>query len=140
MPQVVDRFTVSLDTELLAAFDRHIAARGYENRSEAVRDLIRDALLATPAEPGGAAACAFLTIVCDHRVSEGVRRLRACLATESECVRGVLQLPIDEHRDGMAIALCGPADRVRTAADRLSAIRGVTYGRLATMPVEEQGG
>lgn len=140
MPQIVDRFTVSLDTELLAAFDRHIAAKGYENRSEAIRDLIRDALLATPAQRGDAAGYAFLTIVCDHRVSDAVRRLRACLTTESECVRGVLQLPIDEHRDGMAIALCGQAKRVRAASDRLSAIRGVTYGRLAALPVEERGG
>ena len=42
----VDRFSVSLDTELLAAFDRHIAAHGYVNRSEAIRDLIRNILLA----------------------------------------------------------------------------------------------
>ena len=45
MPQV-DRFSVSLDTELLAAFDHHIAGKGYVNRSEAVRDMIRDMLLA----------------------------------------------------------------------------------------------
>ena len=45
MPQV-DRFSVSLDTELLAAFDHHIAGKGYANRSEAVRDMIRDLLLA----------------------------------------------------------------------------------------------
>ncbi|MEK7732205.1 MAG: ribbon-helix-helix protein, CopG family, partial [Planctomycetota bacterium] len=49
----VDRFTVSLDTELLAAFDHHIAAKGYENRSEAIRDLIRDLLTATQLQKGG---------------------------------------------------------------------------------------
>ncbi len=133
MPQIVDRFTVSLDTELLAAFDRHIAAKGYENRSEAIRDLIREALLATQVRQGDETLRAFLTMVCDHRVSEGVKRLRACLTTESECVRGVLQLPIDEYCDGMAIALAGPADKVQAVADRLTAIRGVTHGKLSAL-------
>ena len=138
MPQVVDRFTVSLDTELLAAFDRHISARGYETRSEAVRDLIRDTLLATQTGGGKGRTCAFLTVVCDHRTGEGMRRLRKCLTDDSEFVRGVLQLPIDEHRDGMAIGLRGTGEQVQMIADRISAIRGVSYGHLSALPDDDR--
>ena len=140
MPQVVDRFTVSLDTELLAAFDRHISARGYENRSEAVRDLIREMLLATQATDGKDRTCAFLTVVCDHRTGEGMRRLRKCLTDDSEFVRGVLQLPIDEHRDGMAIGLRGTGQQVQVIADRISSIRGVSYGHFSALPNDGRNG
>ncbi len=97
MPQV-DRFSVSLDTELLAAFDRHIAKRGYENRSEAIRDLIRDLLVASRMQQGDEPAAAILMLVCDHREGEAFKRLRSCLAAEADLVRGSLHMPIDEHR------------------------------------------
>ena len=60
VPQVVDRFTVSLDTELLAAFDHHIASLGYENRSEAIRDLIRDELISEKKCGGDGPASVFV--------------------------------------------------------------------------------
>ena len=85
MPQV-DRFSVSLDTELLAAFDRHIAAKGYENRSEAIRDLIRDLLINSRVLQGEEQVAAVLTVVCDHEAGEAAGRLRACLAKHAELV------------------------------------------------------
>ena len=57
----IDRFSVSLDAELLAAFDRHIAAKGYDNRSEAIRDLIRDLLITSRLKEGNDDVSAILT-------------------------------------------------------------------------------
>ncbi len=136
MPQV-DRFSVSLDTELLAAFDRHIADRGYRNRSEAVRDLIRDLLAAGRAEHGTAQVVGVLTVVCDHRETEAPKRLRACLVKHSDLIAGSLTVPVDAHRDTVAIALHGPADRVEAVADQIGAMRGVRHRHLSSIPVAE---
>ena len=133
----VDRFTVSLDTELLAAFDHHIAAKGYENRSEAIRDLIRDALAATRLQKGGESVVAFLTLVCDHRVGDVDKRIRASLQEGSDLVLGTLTATIDPHRDGLTIALNGPSDRVHALANQLQAMRGVTHGHLSAVPTTE---
>ena len=133
----VDRFSVSLDTELLAAFDRHIADRGYENRSEAIRDMIRDLLVTTRLQHGNAPAVAILVVVCDHRQTEAPKRLRACLASNVDVVLGSLQIPIDEHRDVWAIGLKGSADRVQAVGNEIRSGRGVAYGHLLTIPVCE---
>ena len=136
MPQV-DRFSVSLDTELLAAFDRHIASKGYENRSEAIRDMIRDLLLTSRVQQGDEEVAAVLTIACDHRVGEAGKRLRALLATQTDLVHGSLHLPIDEHRDSVALTLRGPVKRVQNLANEIQAMRGVTHGHLSTVPTRE---
>ncbi|UCC29663.1 MAG: nickel-responsive transcriptional regulator NikR [Phycisphaerales bacterium] len=133
----VDRFSVSLDTELLAAFDRHIADRGYQNRSEAIRDLIRDLLVASRVEHSDEPAAAVLTVVCDHRQGEAPKRLRACLTANSDLVTGSLSIPIDQHRDSLAIGLKGPADRVQALANQIQAMRGVAHGHLSAVPVSE---
>ena len=135
MPQV-DRFSVSLDTELLAAFDAHIASRGYENRSEAVRDMIRDLLVTNRRMDGDAETLAILTLVCDHRVGEAAARLRACLAESADVVLGSHCIPVDDHRDGVAVILRGPTSRVQTVADRVRGMRGIAHGHTAIISPE----
>jgi CopG family nickel-responsive transcriptional regulator len=131
----VDRFSVSLDTELLAAFDRHIADRGYGNRSEAIRDMIRDALIADVLQRGDEPVAVVLSVVCDRRQGPGATRLRDCLATDRELVAGSLSVPIDDHRESMAIGLKGPAGRVQALADRIRALRGVAHGHVSAAPL-----
>ena len=133
MPQV-DRFSVSLDTELLAAFDRYIADHGYENRSEAVRDMIRDLLLSARLDRGEEPVSAVLTVVCDHHRGEASKRIRECLTKDTDVVAGSLHVPVDKDRDTVAIAMKGTAAQVRAAADRIQALRGVTHGQLLAVP------
>lgn len=129
----VDRFSVSLDLELLAAFDQHIASRGYHNRSEAVRDLIRDLLTSSRAQGSDAPIVAILTAVCRHQEADAGRRLRDCLAENAELVGGSLHFPLDAQRDVLAIALSGRSDRVQALADRIQAMRGISHGRLTSV-------
>ena len=133
----VDRFSVSLDTELLAAFDRHIASAGYENRSEAIRDMIRDLLITSRLRQGNEEVAAILTLACDQRVGETAKRLRALLATHTDVVYGSLYLPIDRHREGVAIALRGPVGQVQALANGIQALRGIAHGHLSAVPVKE---
>ena len=112
-----DRFTVSLDTELLAAFDAHLAQRGYENRSEAIRDLIRDLLLQPRLSDGDAPAFAVVTVVCDHQASSAYDRLRIVLLEFDDAVLGSLIRPLDKQRDLMAVVLRGTSKQVQQTAD-----------------------
>jgi len=132
----VDRFTVSLDTELLAAFDRFIAGRGYENRSEAVRDMIRDLLVADRMTTGQERVSAFLTFVCDHRAGDAFQRVRELLRSAEEIVSGWLNLPLDDDHDAMAVGFRGPSDRVRATAEQIEALRGVSHGHLSSLPAD----
>ncbi len=132
----VDRFTVSLDTELLAAFDAHLAQRGYENRSEAIRDLIRDLLLEPRLADRDALAVAVVTVVCDHEVSSAYDRLRTALLECPDAVLGALTRPLDARRDMMAIMLRGTTKQVQQTADRIQAIRGLSFCHSAVIPTD----
>lgn len=136
MPHI-DRFSVSLDTELLAAFDTHIAARGYGNRSEAVRDMIRDLLVGSRLSANDEVVAAVLTAVCDHRETELANRLNDCLSKSDGLVVGRWHVPIDANRDRIALCMKGPADRVRSLSDRIQAMRGITHGHLSSVPAAE---
>lgn len=136
MPQI-DRFSVSLDTELLAAFDRHIASKGYGNRSEAVRDMIRELLVASRLDTGDEGAVSILTVVCDHRFGSAAERLRSCALSGAELVCGSLVVPLDAHRDAVTMAFRGQADRLQTLNEQIQAMRGITDGRLVILPIAE---
>jgi len=131
-----DRFTVSLDTELLAAFDHHIAMRGYTNRSEAIRDLIRDLLVANRLRSGDQQVAAVLTLVCDHSTGETGSRLRTCLSQHSDLVAGSMHVDIDMARESVAVSLRGTADRVQAVTDRIQAMRGISHGHVSAVPIE----
>ena len=133
----IDRFSVSLDTELLAAFDRHITSKGYQNRSEAIRDMIRDSLVTSRRLEGDEPITAILTTVCDHRVGESAARLRACLAAHADIVLGSVYVNVDDHRDALAITLKGPAEMVQMVANEVQAMRGTMHGHLSVIPAEE---
>ena len=133
----IDRFSVSLDTELLAAFDRHLAARGYANRSEAIRDMIRDLLVTDRVQQGDRQVAAVLSLACDHRVGQATSRFRTLLANHADLVHGSVSVPIDEHRDSVAVMLKGPVGEVQTLANEIRALRGLTHGLLSIVTAHD---
>src|SRR6185295_7512735 len=97
------RFGVAMDRTLLAAFDRRIAARGYENRSEALRDLVRADLARGEWDRGGHVA-ATLTVVYDVRAHEPLSEV---VAEHAGAVRGSMRLPLSPGRALEVMALTG---------------------------------
>jgi CopG family nickel-responsive transcriptional regulator len=115
------RFGVAMDRTLLVAFDRRIAARGYENRSEALRDLVR-ADLARADWDGGDHVAATLTVVHDTRARDPL----AALAEEPPGVLlGSLRLPLAPGRTLEVVALAGTAAALTALAGRVGGARGV---------------
>lgn len=134
------RFGVAMDRALLAEFDLRIAQKGYENRSEALRDLVR-ADLTKAAWEGGASVAGSLTLVYSTKQADHVTRLlleapRA--AEEGEGVRGAespivstTRTPLDASRTLEVVVLRGPASRLTELAGRIGGARGVLSTELS---------
>ena len=132
------RFGVSAEDDLLVSFDRLIAEQGYANRSEALRDLMRDALVRSHLEApprGKTDVLGSLTVVYDHHARDLADRMANIQHDHHGLVVSVLHVHVS-HDDCMeVIAMRGPADRVRTMAESLLSLKGVKHGKLfMTLP------
>lgn len=133
----VFRFGVSAEGELLETFDRMISGQGYATRSEALRDLMRDALVRErlDAEPETAHGLGSLTLVYDHHARDLAERMADLQHDHHDLVVSVLHVHIS-HDDCMeVIVLRGQVGRVRALSNSLLSLKGVKHGRLfVTLP------
>ncbi|MBW7901402.1 MAG: nickel-responsive transcriptional regulator NikR [Rhodocyclaceae bacterium] len=133
----MERFTISLDGELAREFDALIAERGYGNRSEAVRDLIRDRLAAWRLARDEAPYCvACLSYVYNHHERDLAERLTALQHEHHELTLATMHAHLDHEHCFEAAFLRGPTAAVRTFAEALIAERGVRHGKLNLVAVE----
>lgn len=123
------RFGVAMDSELLGRFDAHIEEKGYATRSEALRDLVRNALVDAHLELDGPAV-ATLTLVYDHHVRELTERLTEMQHDLGERVVSTLHVHLDHDHCMEVIVMKGPAKVLQRAADQLLATKGVQHGKL----------
>jgi CopG family nickel-responsive transcriptional regulator len=132
----MQRVTITLDDELMAELDRVIAARGYQNRSEAIRDLAR-AGIAQAAETSVAKDCvAALVYVYDHTARELSKRLVRSFHDHHDLSLATMHVHLD-HESCMEVSvLKGPVQEVKQIAEHVIAERGVRHGRLVMVPVE----
>ena len=125
----LSRTGVSLEEDLLKEFDRLITKRGYQNRSEAIRDLIREALLSETVD-SNKPVVGTLTLVYDHHVPNLSQKL-----TETQHVAGTMVLAathvhLDHHYCLEVIIMKGRSKDIQGIADRMLALRGVELGKL----------
>jgi CopG family nickel-responsive transcriptional regulator len=128
----LSRFGVSLEEDLLAAFDQSITGVGYQNRSEAIRDLIRDHLVQKKVGQANTEVIGVVTLVYDHRVHR-LSDLLADMQHKAEVVvNASLHIHLDEHNCLEVIVIRGRADKVHEIAGKLIATKGVQNGKLVT--------
>ncbi|MEO6590223.1 MAG: nickel-responsive transcriptional regulator NikR [Pyrinomonadaceae bacterium] len=128
----ISRFGVSVDEELLQSFDQLIGGQGYENRSEALRDLMRDALVKSRLETASenSEVLASLTLVYDHHASELNDKMNELQHNHHDLVVSVLHVHVS-HDDCMeVIVLRGAMSEIRALSDGLLSLKGVKHGRL----------
>jgi CopG family nickel-responsive transcriptional regulator len=118
------------ETALLKAFDRFLQSKGYENRSEAMRDLIRDRLIKEEAEHAQGEQVAVVALVYDHHARELAARLIDKQHHHHELVVSSLHVHLGERHCLEVSVLRGPAEKVRHLGDELLATRGVLHGEL----------
>lgn len=132
MAEGLERFTISIDPDLLAKFDSVCASKGYASRSEAVRDAIRDYLVAHnwDTEELSGDVVGTVTLVYDHEI----RRLSDQLVDRQHRhhthVLSTLHIHLDERNCLEVIVVRGTRDEVAALADSLISLRGVKHGRL----------
>jgi CopG family nickel-responsive transcriptional regulator len=126
----LERFGVSMDAALLEAFDKQIARAGYKNRSEAIRDIIRDYLVEQQAQHPDTPVVGTVTIMYDHHARLLEDRLTELQHEHHDVIRCTTHVHLDAHNCVEVVVLAGPAAKVRQIADRLIAMRGVKHGKL----------
>ncbi len=127
---MLERFSVSLEDKLLKQFDRYIGARKYVNRSEAVRDLIRKALVKEDWE-ANRDVVGVITLVYDHHQRQLQDKLTEIQHAFHHDVVSTTHIHLN-HDDCLEVTIVrGKASRVQSLADQLIAIRGVKDGSLS---------
>ena len=125
------RFGVSLDSDLLDRFDTLCDGRGYQNRSEAVRDLIRNALVQQEWEDGDKEVAATLTLVYDHHKSDLAQRITTAQHDAHHLIVTTLHVHLDHHNCLEVLVIKGPGRDVRALGQQLVSTKGVMYGKLS---------
>ena len=133
----MQRVTITLDDDLMLEIDRIIEARGYQNRSEAIRDLARAGLREATAELGDKQDCvAALVYVYDHAARQLSKRLTDTFHDHHELSLSSLHVHLDHDTCMEVNVLKGKTKEVQHFAEHVIAERGVRHGRLVAMPIE----
>jgi CopG family transcriptional regulator, nickel-responsive regulator len=130
MAERLSRIGVSIDTELLKRFDSHAASKGYENRSEAFRDLIRDRLVDSIVVAPNALVVGTVTLIYNHHTRLLPEKLTDIQHDHHEIIISNLHAHLDHENCLEVIVLRGKSKDVQTLADRLISTKGVLHGRL----------
>ena len=129
------RIGVAIDGELLTNFDKLIAKRGYTNRSEAFRDLIRNELVQQVWETSDVEMFGTVTLVYDHHVRMLTEKLTELQHKHHSSIISTMHVHLDHDNCLEVILVKGKASAVQKLADALIATKGVKHGRFtATTP------
>jgi len=126
------RFGVSLDAALLGKFDPHIARLGYKSRSEAIRDLIRERLVAQEWKIDNVPTMGVLSLVYSHDVRELAKKLTDIQHHHLGIILSSTHIHMDEHNCLEVIILKGPGKEIQEVSDHLLSAKGVKHGKLIT--------
>ena len=124
------RFGVSIDEHLLANFDRLIEVKRYSNRSEAIRDLIRDALVEARLEHGDMLMIGTVTLVYNHHVRDLAEKLTEQQHLHNEQIISALHVHLDAHNCLEVLVVRGTAREIKMITDELLGVKGVKHGKL----------
>jgi CopG family nickel-responsive transcriptional regulator len=134
----MQRVTITIDDELMTELDRIIEARGYQNRSEAIRDMawagIRQSAEALDRQRDCVAA---LVYVYDHNARQLSKRLADTFHNHHELSLASMHAHLDHDNCMEVTILRGKADDVQQFAEHVIAERGVRHGRVVLVPTDE---
>jgi CopG family nickel-responsive transcriptional regulator len=121
---------VSLGLDLLDRFDHLIRDLGYENRSEAVRDLIRRKLVESEWEAPDAETFASVSVVYNHHTGQVLEKLNSLQHDSYAQVISTLHVHIDHDNCLEVVVLKGQATELKDLAEQMIALKGVKYGDI----------
>jgi CopG family nickel-responsive transcriptional regulator len=135
----MQRVTITIDDDLDAELARFMSARGYDNRSEAIRDLARSGLQQAAMEISGHRPCvAALVYVYDHEARELPKRLTRDFHKHHDLAQATLHVHLDEESCMEVTVLKGQGSDVQHFADHIIAERGVRHGHVVYLPADKK--
>ncbi len=132
--QQVERIGVSLDSELLSMFDKLIAKQGYQNRSEAIRDLIRQQLSDERLTHPKTKAIAAVFLVYEHHLTRLIQKLADLQHSHVLQTISSMHIHLDEHNCLEIIVLRGRVNEINKMAENILSLKGVRLGRVNLIP------
>ncbi len=133
----MERLTFSLDDALAQRFDELIRGMGYVNRSEAVRDILRERISEHEAQASGDGDCiATLSYVYNHHVLDLAERLTSAQHEHHDLTLSTLHVHLDHDNCLEVTVLRGKTRTVRAFAETVISQKGVHHGKLQVIPVE----
>jgi CopG family nickel-responsive transcriptional regulator len=127
----ITRFGVSIEESLLKNFDRLISRKGYQNRSEALRDLIRESLVQEEWEEGKKETVGTIAIVYSHHTRELSRTLTEMQHRYYQSILSTLHIHLDEHNCLEVLVVKGKGEDIKKISERLIGTKGVKHGKLS---------
>jgi len=124
------RFGISLDGDLSQRFDARLKKKGYSNRSEAIRDLLRQDLVDQEWHEGAEVAGA-ITLIYDHHKRELLNKITDIQHDFQKGIISAQHIHLDHHNCLEIIAFKGDPAEVKNLADRLKAVKGVKHATLS---------
>ncbi|MGE0626872.1 MAG: nickel-responsive transcriptional regulator NikR [Hyphomicrobiaceae bacterium] len=133
----MQRVTVTIDDELMREIDAFVSSRGYQNRSEAVRDLSRAGLARlAEANVGDGVCVGALVYAYDHETRALSRRLAGITHDHHDLSTATMHVHLDHDSCLEVAVLRGPAPDLKRLAAEITSERGVRHGQLVLVPVE----
>ena len=127
---MLKRFSITVEHDLLTRFDSLLAEEGYSNRSEAVRDLIRDALVKREWNTEESITAGAVILVYDHHKHDLAQKLTDIQHDGYHLIVASLHTHLDEHNCMEIIVTRGTVREIKGMANRLISTRGVKHGKL----------
>ena len=127
----VIRFGVSLNEKLLDGFDRLISKKGYTNRSEAIRDLIRDSLVKDEWEEDTRETVGTITLVYDHHTRELTHTLTDLQHQHHKSIISTTHIHLDQHNCLEVLVVKGKGGDIKAIADKVIGTKWVKHGKLS---------
>jgi len=126
----IERIGVSVDKKLLSEFDKLIACQGYQSRSEAIRNLIRQQLNAEQLKNPKAKAIAAVFLVYDHHSTKLMEKLTNLQHSHVLQTISSMHIHLDDHKCLEVIVLKGHVGEIKSMAEKIVSLKGVKLGRI----------
>ena len=133
----MQRITISIDEALAGTFDEFLKARGYQSRSEGVRDLVRNAVRGWRDERDGRTHCvADLSYIYDRETRILAQRLSEVQHAHHDLIISTHVMRLDHRHSMESVFLRGETEKVRAFAEQVLAERGVRFGSINLVGVD----
>lgn len=131
------RFGISMPQSLIEQFDRLIALQGYDNRSEAIRDLTRKALLTSSSMQPNEMVAGTIVMVYDHEIRDLPITLMELQHDYHHAIISTMHIHLNHQQCLEILVVRGEVEKLRELQQRIQVLKGVGYAELSVTHVDE---